>query len=139
MHNDAFFQNFYGLAWIGKRSPFFYHFCSAYSPLWRIFAVIKVIKGFIQSKSRIYQKRIFLPRFFFSHGIKILEFLCRYTCIFRTISEKFNCRTIRINWEIEKKLKNVDFFTCYFLFLKLKPSIFAFAKKPTFAVQVLGE
>ena len=40
LHNDAFFQNFYGATWIGKRSPFFYHFGIAYSPLWRVFAVI---------------------------------------------------------------------------------------------------
>ena len=40
VHNDAFFQNFYGATWIGKRSPFFYHFGIAYSPLWRVFAVI---------------------------------------------------------------------------------------------------
>ena len=33
VHNDAFFQNFYGATWIGKRSPFFYHFGIAYSPL----------------------------------------------------------------------------------------------------------
>ena len=33
VHNDAFFQNFYGATWIGKRRPFFYHFGIAYSPL----------------------------------------------------------------------------------------------------------
>ena len=33
VHNDAFFQKFYGATWIGKRRPFFYHFGIAYSPL----------------------------------------------------------------------------------------------------------
>ena len=33
VHNDAFFQNFYGTTWIGKKSPFFYHFGITYSPI----------------------------------------------------------------------------------------------------------
>ena len=59
--------------------------------------------------------------------------------MFSTIFKKFDCRNIRISWKIYKKgEKSVEFFHMWFLFLKLEPSIFAFAKKPTFDVQFLN-
>ena len=58
-------------------------------------------------------------------------------CMFRTSSEKLIAELSESVEKFTKSYKVKNFFSRDFLFLKLEPSILAFAKETTFAVQVL--
>ena len=57
----------------------------------------------------------------------IFEFLCQHICINKTRFEKFNCRSFRISWNINKMLKTVQFFHMFYRYYSynrlLSPSL----------------
>ena len=77
--------------------------------------------------------------FFFSLKTGILEFFYEYICIFRTSSEKFDCRTIRISWEIYKKLKNEEFFHMGLFIFDIRTLNFSIRQKTNFFCPGLGQ
>ena len=60
-----------------------------------------------------------------------------YICIIRTSSEEFDFRTIRISWEIYKKLKNEEFFNMGLFIFDIRTLNFSILQKNTFAAQAL--
>ena len=58
-------------------------------------------------------------------------------CIFRTSSEKFDCRTIKISWEIYKKLKTEEFLHMGLFIFDIRTLNFSILQKTTFAAQAL--
>ena len=62
-----------------------------------------------------------------------MEFLYKNIWIFKTSFEKFDCRTFWISWEINKKLKTVDFFIMWLFILGIEILNFYICQKPTFA------
>ena len=69
----------------------------------------------------------------FSCKNRILEFLYKHIWIFKTSFEKFDCRTFWISWEINKKLKTIDFFNMWLFIFEIEIFNFCICQKPTFA------
>ena len=68
----------------------------------------------------------------FSCKNRILEFLYKHIWIFETNFEKFDYRTFWISWELNKKLKTVDFFNMWLFIFEIEIFNFCICQKPTF-------
>ena len=85
VHNGVFFQNFYGATWIGKRSPFLYHF-------W--WCILTAFKGFCVIGENWAFHLIWIKNL--AKKVEVIE------CIFYDL------------WETYKKLKTVELLALFF-------------------------